>query len=194
MDCHAQEHSTEDFRISPRALTLDDFRKYMETDIKPTLSNLKNDVELLADQVSLNKDDISDMRKYIRNLQKRESVQSSDHEKMRYDFVRRSLRLWPVKGSDDESLWSNTGIFIHDTMGVPRDKMEEELIAEIRRVRTARNSGARDEVLVIFKEIEARDTVASYARNLGSHMKDGRATAGMRTEVPNHLRGVYNVL
>ena len=77
MDEHETRHSTDDFPPSPNAgprmrpLTLDDFKNYMKKDIKPTLSNLKEDVVLLADQVANNKDNISEIRKDITELQQR---------------------------------------------------------------------------------------------------------------------------
>ena len=198
MDEHETRHSTDDFPPSPNAgprmpLTLDDFKNYMEKDIKPTLSNLKEDMVLLADQVANNKDNISEIRKDIAELQQR-GPESGDFETNKYNFVRRCLRFWPISGSSMDTMWKNVRTFIHEKMKVPSSEMDESQICEIRRVRTSRNSGTVEEVLVVFRDIEARDLVASYAKNLAPFTRDGRPTAGMRTEVLSHLRGVYNLL
>ena len=68
--------------------------------------------------------------------------------------------------------------------------MDETHILEIRWVTSSKNSGVVDEVMVLFKDVESRDAVASYAKNLAPpHTRDRK-----RTKVPNHLQKVYNLL
>ena len=57
--------------------------------------------------------------------------------------------MWPVKGTSEAELWRNTGIFLHSTLSIPHDEMEEERISEIRRMRTGGNR-IKDEALVVF--------------------------------------------
>ena len=51
------------------------------------------------------------------------------------------------------------------------------------------------EVLVVFVDLEVRDIVTSYARNLaGRTAPDGSPTAGLRLDVPVHLMGIFRLL
>ena len=51
------------------------------------------------------------------------------------------------------------------------------------------------EVVVLFADIETRDRIASYARNLGQFVDGkGKPTAGIRYEIPDHLTGVHRTL
>ena len=72
--------------------------------------------------------------------------------------------------------------------------MNEEQIAEVRRVRSA-GKLIKNEVLVVFIDLESRDTVTSYARNLASQ-KDaqGNPTAGLRLDIPSQLMGIFKLL
>ena len=66
---------------------------------------------------------------------------------------------------------------------------------DIRRCRLTRGQQPKSEVLVIFADIEPRDLVASYARNLGQFVdKSNKPTAGLRPDVPGHLGGVHRTL
>ena len=54
----------------------------------------------------------------------------------------------------------------------------------------------RDEVLVVFKDVGTRDTVLGSSSMLSElHCKDtNKSTAGMRIDVPEHLRGAEKIL
>ena len=46
----------------------------------------------------------------------------------------------------------------------------------------------------MFVDAETRDRIASYAKNLGDYMENGKPTATFRHDVPTHLSGVYKTL
>ena len=47
----------------------------------------------------------------------------------------------------------------------------------------------------MFTDIDARDRVASYARNLAKFVDiAGKPTAGVRMDIPDHLQGVHKTL
>ena len=51
------------------------------------------------------------------------------------------------------------------------------------------------EVVVVFADVETRDRVCSYARNLAQYVdSNNKPTAGVRMYVPTHLGGVYKTL
>ena len=65
----------------------------------------------------------------------------------------------------------------------------------IRPVVMRRGVPSKHEVIVTFVDVETRDRVSSYARNLGTWIDmNGKPTAGIRHEVPTHLGGVHRTL
>ena len=66
---------------------------------------------------------------------------------------------------------------------------------DIRRVQLRRGRSNQREVIVLFNDIEARDRVTSYARNLAQFIDQaGKPTAGIRFDIPDHLSGVHRTL
>ena len=73
--------------------------------------------------------------------------------------------------------------------------MNDERIAEVRRLRLSGAGRIKDKVLVIFCGIESRDTVTSYAKSLAEQVSsDGTPLAGLRMEIPSHLMGLIRLL
>ena len=115
-------------------------------------------------------------------------------EDREFDLARRSLRLWPVPGSTKDSLWEAAGIFLGTNLGM-EGKLNATSIESITRVEIPSGPGVRDEVLVRFKEITLRDMVMGAASKLSSFIDvNGKATAGMRMEVPSRLQQSFRVL
>ena len=96
----------------------------------------------------------------------------------RYDVSRRSIRIWPVAGDNESTIWKNTGVFIHEVLCVQSEEMNQDMIESVRRLRSP-NPRIKSEVLVVFIDLESRDAVTAYARNLAKHMDlEGNPTAG----------------
>ena len=38
-----------------------------------------------------------------------------------YLLARKSIRIWPVKGSTNKELWGGAGDFLHSELGIPTD-------------------------------------------------------------------------
>ena len=113
----------------------------------------------------------------------------------RYNKARPSVRIWPVKGSDEDEIWKNTGIFLHTNLKISMDDVDQTKIEEIRRMRTPNNGRIKQEVLVVFIDSEVRDTVASHARNLANQIsKEGLPLAGLRMDIPPHLMNTFKLL
>ena len=143
-----------------------------------------------------NTEDIASLKHTVNNLIRAPPERKDDADLNRFNSARRSLRIWPVRGSSSRDIWQAAGEFIHTTLAIPASEVSEGDILDIRSARTSRKgSFVREEVIVIFKEPEIRDLVSSYARNLASCFDANRnPTAGLRTEVPFHLRSTFRML
>ena len=111
-----------------------------------------------------------------------------------YALARRSLRLWPILGSTKDELWHSVGIFLGNNLGL-EGKLDRSSIESIKRVELPSGPGVTHEALVCFKDVELRDVVMGTASKLAPYLNaEGRATAGMRMEVPPRLRQSFRVL
>ena len=111
-----------------------------------------------------------------------------------FNLARRSLRLWPVLGVTEKELWDQAGIFLGTNLGM-EGKIDGSSIECIARVEIPSGPGVRSEILVRFKDISTRDMVMGAAAKLAAFMdSEGRATAGMRMEVPGRLQQSFRVL
>ena len=91
-------------------------------------------------------------------------------------------------------MWDNMQVFFYDKMRIPRSDLSERDLECVRRVLTARGRKSRLELLVKFVDVETRDRISSYARNLGKYIEKGKATVTFRHNIPAHLAGVHCTL
>ena len=111
-----------------------------------------------------------------------------------YARARRSLRFWPIPGADKDSLWDAAGVFMGTNLGL-KGRLNQTKIEAISRVEIPSGPGVKHEALVRFTDIETRDMVIGAASMLARYIDDnGRPTAGMRIEVPAHLRKDFRLL
>ena len=104
----------------------------------------------------------------------------------KYWFSRRCLRFRPIAGPTVTDRWNQIGDFIHDYMLIPEDEIGPDSIEEVRKTANTRKPKIRDEVLVVFGTVAARDTVLSYARNLATQ-RELETRPSIRMEIPDHL-------
>ena len=111
-----------------------------------------------------------------------------------YTLARRSLRLWPVEGATRDQIWAEAGIFMGTRLGL-EGKIDKTSIESITRVEIPSGPGVCREVLVSFRDNASRDLVMGAASKLGPYIdSEGKATAGMRMEVPPRLQQNFRVL
>ena len=79
-------------------------------------------------------------------------------------------------------------------MRIPHSELSITDIVDVRRVRNPRTKKDAGEVSVVFVDVETRDRVASYAKNLSDYIENGKPTATFRPEIPTHLTGVHKTL
>ena len=97
----------------------------------------------------------------------------------KYWRARKSLRLWPILGTD---LHAAVAHYLTDSLLMDRDIEGEVKDFEIRRVRSAKGKHV-NEVIITFPDVETRDAVRAAAPNLA-----GKTNMGMRLEIPESLR------
>ena len=111
-----------------------------------------------------------------------------------YLLARRSLRLWPIRGTHRDDLWNSAANFIVNNLGLV-GKLDNDSFESVTRVAIPSGPGVTDEALVRFRTVALRDLVIGSASKLSTYMdRDGRATAGMRMEVPPKLQQAFRVL
>lgn len=102
-----------------------------------------------------------------------------------YNFHRRTLRVWPVKGPEVARAMKS---FIQSKLkivGVAYDALGK---MELKKERVS-NPRFPEEIIVTFESKEARDTVKAAGRNLS-----GDPSAGMRLNIPGFLLDNYRIL
>ena len=120
---------------------------------------------------------------------------SSGADLRQYWLSRKRLRFFPVEGETEPEIWDSLQGFLTERMRIPGTDIQKSKITEVRRMKSGRGRRPKDEVIVAFCDVEVRDRVATYARNLSSYIgSDGRPTAGVRPDVPSHLGGVHRAL
>ena len=180
-------------------LTLEKFTQYMDKKVLVQIIEVRKHIDRVAVQVDTHTQQINAIQEDVDALRMMRigSAPGGDGcpERRRYDVSRRSIRVWPVRGKDEEEIWKNIGYFIHDTLKVPQSDMSEEKIEFVRRLRSSNRGPINNEVLITFFELEDRDTVTSYARNLSEAIDSkGQPKAGLRMDIPAHLMSVFKTL
>ena len=114
-----------------------------------------------------------------------------------YLSARRSARVWPIIGTDDEAVWQSVGEFLHETLEIPDTDIGQEDIEDIRRVEENSNftNIVRDEVIIVFKDKKKRDLMMASSVALAKCIDpEGRPTAGTRLEIPKELEYTFRLL
>ena len=112
----------------------------------------------------------------------------------RFWNARKCLRFNPIQPDENGDLLPGLDEFVLKKLKIPAGLLSKDDIKFVRKVKPTRRSKVKDEVLVAFTTVEARDLVQSYARNLGEWVgQDGKSTAGLRMEVPERLIGEFKI-
>lgn len=112
---------------------------------------------------------------------------TSDHDrdplleskKAAFDKARRSMRVWPIAGDDEDQLDAAFRDFAVDALQVPDVTVRQANITNVIRVRSSPHNKIYKEILVSFGDPQERDYYFSKARNLaGFRDAEGNPTAG----------------
>ena len=199
---------------SVMALTMADFRDYMEKntnkrlgDIDGKISGMQQSIKENTDKLNKHESQIEKIREEVKKLKDdpfpplagrgdltvpAAPIRAEQDDE--FFVARRSIRLWPIRGKTEDELWHSAGIFLGTTLGL-EGKIDGKAIQSVKRVTIPSGPGVTDEALVVFAEVVTRDQVMGSAARLAPFMdQSGRATAGMRMEVPPRLQQAFRVL
>ena len=208
------------------AMTMAQFKEYMDNNTNLRLENIDRTVAGLRTDVRSNTAKIDAQETLVRQNQRNISELRSELEKVRslpvptvpaswphkttpapastppdptaadvqeYMKARRSLRLWPIPGAQQNELWSSARAFITDKLTSP--DLQHDSIESVSRVQIPSGPGVQLEALVTFRDAGTRDLVIGCASKLANCMDgNGKPTAGMRIEVPQSLQQDFRVL
>ena len=126
----------------------------------------------------------------------RPSELQSQETRIYWQF-RKCAKIHSIEGETESELWKGLQSFFRTKMRIPTSELAETDVVSVRKMRMGRTRGRQPhgEVVVVFADVEARDRVCSYARNLAPYIDDqNRPTAGVQMYVPAHLGGVQKIL
>ena len=200
------------------AMTLADFRAHMRDNTDKNIADIKTvigKVEVTVAEhtakldrheatIRANQAQIAEMRLEIRTAkesittkaagdQAPKTPRSSGQEETDYDLARRTVRIWPVVGTTPDQVWQAARTFLVGNLRLTDVGMEA--VHSVTRATTASGPGVNNEVIVTFKEMHTRDQVMGAAAMLSTYMDaNGRATAGLRMQVPPSLQSHFRIL
>ena len=204
------------------AMTMAEFREYMDNNtnkrigdldrkvggMQATVEKLDKAVEHNTNVLQQHEEQIQSMKRQLdkakdesfpplrpdRPLQTASLLPPVPQRDPAYDLARRSLRLWPIAGASRDELWHSVGVFLGTNLGL-EGKLDKKAVETVERVILPSGPGVINEALVRFTDVATRDLVMGNASKLGPYQNDqGRATAGMRMEVPPKLTQMFRVL
>ena len=109
--------------------------------------------------------------------------------------ARKCLRFFPIEGKEENQMRASLDEFVSKKLKIPSGQLTSSDIGFVRRVRSTKRTKTKDEVLVSFTTVAARDLVQSYARNLAEWTdEDNKPLAGIRMEIPERLIGDFKAL
>ena len=195
-----------------------DFRDYMEKntnkrlgEIDGKISGMQHAIKVNSDKLDQHESQIARIREDVKKLKESPfpplpggstgplvaatpTMVISDVRDDAFFLARRSLRLWPIRGKSKDDLWHSAGVFLGTTLGL-EGKIDGKAIESVKRVDIPSGPGVTDEALVVFAEVVTRDQVMGSASRLAPFMdQNGRATAGMRMEIPPRLQQGFRIL
>lgn len=180
------KRSREDTNSTEMSLTMADFKAYMDQNTNRTLRDLQASLSLVDDLVKANSARLDRQEATIRQNQAGLSVLrdemrklkdqglptsastprpspsvphiTSEDEQRAFQLARRSLRLWPIRGTSTEEIWQATWDFIDRNLGLGGD-ITEDMIDSITWARVPLGPGVSDEALVVLREVRIRDLI-----------------------------------
>ena len=111
-----------------------------------------------------------------------------------FEIARRSLKIWPIEGDDEQSLRAGVESFLTGALMMDTDDIDGLEILRVTRAREARYGDAYLETIVEFGSADARDVVAGLGYKLSAYTQGTRPTAGIRMVVPPFLAATFRTL
>ena len=129
------------------------------------------------------------------DLASRFSTSAREEGRMRqFEMSRRSLKIWPIEGDDQDSMRAGVLSFMTGALSIPHDSVEGLGIIRVTRVRSNQAGNVYLEVCVEFSNAESRDIVAGLGHRLSGYIEGDRPTAGIRMDIPPFLASTFRTL
>ena len=113
----------------------------------------------------------------------------------KYNISRRTLRIWPIMGSNEDDYRSGVVDFFKNGLLLTESELQSAPIEKIERVRLPSASHIHNELRVIFRDPSGRDSISSKGKLLASyHDSNGRPLAGFRMDIPEYLASDHKLL
>ena len=173
-------------------------------------------VDQMSARIEKNESDIQDIRKSIDDLHNKFEAGRSASEprtplkrmdrprrnsligpgrELSFTISRRSLRMWPIKGNNEDEMSAAYLNFIRNALRIPEKEADSMKVERIRRTRTSPNAPAYLEACVTFRDPDDRDYVASKSVNLAMQRdKEGKPLAVIRMDVLGFLLSTFKAL
>ena len=111
----------------------------------------------------------------------------SDRQELRYWECRRAIRIRPVAGGNEREALID---YLKTYLLLDESFIGNMGCTKIERIPFGAKTKFKNEMVVTFSSVEARDIVQAAAVNLGAHGPE----IGVRLEIPNHLKKSMRVL
>ena len=212
MEREERSMSEEPKKMEPQSIkTLPDMAVFVLDQLKtlPTQKHLDTKLEEIQQKTTRIERSTEDNKKAIEQIDSRlKMIESGEPRKdvcitttgssdrdQDFDRASRSIRFWPIGGSNQDSISANLDAFLKDALLIKEADLNSIIIEDIRRVPSSSRSKQYDEITATFRDTETRMMILSYARNLSEYTgADGQPTAGMRNKTPNHLQSTHRLL
>lgn len=169
------------------------FDKLLDS-LKVTSDEVKEVKELISSREQAVLEEVRERDQKTNNrideLAKAVALGNSKGTKLTESYIehRRSLRFWPVKGTEKAELRPALAVFLRENLKFTSEEIIKLGSISVRKHRDAA-SKVPDEVLVIFESKQSRDVVKAA----GKHLADN-SSAGMRLHIPPHLEPNFKIL
>ena len=192
-------------KLTTRIDSVDESISVLRSDLTIVNRNVKSNAEKIENQaaaIKANLDRICGLETDVRRMRDApapppapRAVPGPAHapqvNEEEYLLARRSLRLWPVDGQDEE-MWRLTGEFIASKLCL---QVTEDKIEDVYRPSMKSGPGVLNEVVVVFVLASTRDMVMGASAKLAPYVDgSGKPTAGIRIQVPSALKSHFGVL
>ena len=112
-----------------------------------------------------------------------------------YNLARRSIRVWPIRGSSQSEMLDSVSDFLCGALLMSKQDVQCLRISDLRRIPPLRNSNVHNEVAFSVATPDDRDEIMRKGSFLAAYVDSNRRpTAGLRMDVPPFLESTFKLL
>ena len=169
--------------IHKNAEDIEEIRREMKTNNEELRTEIKANSDSLPEAIQ------TEVYKVLRS--RPDDEQAGDHIRHHQSFLlcRRSVRMWPVKDTGG-GLKAAAKIFMKEFLSMDDHRINRIVIEAVSPTQQLPRSKIKDEILVNFDTSDDRDMVYAHAKHLADHA----GKAGIRLEIPPHLKHEFKLL